>query len=163
MRAQAKQKELTGRHVLLMLLAFFGVMLAVNTYFTVAAVKTFRGEDVKRSYRQGLDYNRTIQTRAQQSQLGWTVSANTQTLKNDTVEIVLRLNNENDRGIGNLEIKGQLSHRVDSRFDQDITFKAIGGGRYKAVAAGLEGPFTLKAIAQQEDTSFRFEHMFEVE
>ena len=75
----------------------------------------------------------------------------------------MRLNNENDRGIGNLEIKGQLSHRVDSRFDQDIAFKAIGGGRYKAVAAGLEGPFTLKAIAQQEDTSFRFEHMFEVE
>lgn len=162
MSTQAKQKELTGRHVLLMLLAFFGVMLAVNTYFTVAAVKTFRGEDVKRSYRQGLDYNQTLQQRAQQSELGWAISANTNVLADDRVEILLSFNNENDRGVGNLEITGLLSHRVDSRFDKDITFQAIGGGRYKAIVTGLEGPYVLKAVANQDNASFRFEHSFDV-
>lgn len=162
MSTQAKQKELTGRHVLLMLLAFFGVMLAVNAYFTVAAVKTFRGEDVKRSYRQGLDYNQTLQERAQQSELGWAIAANTNVLADDRVEILLSFNNENNRGIGNLEITGLLSHRVDSRFDKDITFQAIGGGRYKAVVDGLEGPYVLKAVANKDNEAFRFEHAFDV-
>lgn len=162
MSTQAKQKELTGRHVLLMLLAFFGVMLAVNAYFTVAAVKTFRGEDVKRSYRQGLDYNQTLQQRAQQSELGWEVAANTNVLADGTVDIILDFKNIDNRGIGSLVITGQLSHRVDSRFDQNITFQPIGGGRYKARKKDLEGPYILKALANQDNASFRFEHSFDV-
>jgi nitrogen fixation protein FixH len=162
MSTKVKQKELTGRHVLLMLLAFFGVMLAVNAYFTVAAVKTFRGEDVKRSYRQGLDYNQTLQQRAQQSELGWTVAANTNVIADDRIEILLSFNNQDSRGIGNLKITGGLSHRVDSRFDKQVTFRPVGGGRYKAVTEGLEGPYILKAVANKDDTAFRFEHAFDV-
>ena len=69
-----KQRELTGKHVLLMLVAFFGVIIVTNVIFINAAVTSFRGEDVKGSYRQGLEYNETLETRKSEGQLGWSAS-----------------------------------------------------------------------------------------
>ena len=65
------KKELTGKHVLLIVIAIFGVVFAVNGFMVMQAVKTFRGEDTKQSYRQGLAYNETLDMRAQQKALGW--------------------------------------------------------------------------------------------
>ena len=51
---------LEGRHVLMALIAFFGVMLIANGIFVYFAVLTFSGGDTPESYRKGLNYNETI-------------------------------------------------------------------------------------------------------
>ena len=51
---------LTGRHVLMMLIAFFGVIFAVNGVFLYAAISTFDGTDTSSAYQKGIDYNTTI-------------------------------------------------------------------------------------------------------
>lgn len=43
-------KELTGRHVLLMFVAGFGIIIAVNLTLAFSAVRTFPGLEVKNSY-----------------------------------------------------------------------------------------------------------------
>lgn len=65
-------KQLKGYHVLLWMMAFFGLMFVVNGYFLFYAITTFPGEDVEKSYLQGLDYNSTLSRRAEQAKLGWT-------------------------------------------------------------------------------------------
>ena len=66
-------RVLTGRMVLLMLVGFFGVMLAVNFVFATYAVKTFSGLDSDNPYDSGLAYNKEIAAAKAQADLGWTV------------------------------------------------------------------------------------------
>lgn len=64
-------KPLTGRKVLLMFVAFFGVIISVNLFMAFQAIGTFPGMDVKNSYvaSQTFDDDREAQTA-----LGWDVS-----------------------------------------------------------------------------------------
>lgn len=63
--------ELTGRHVLLITVGAFGVIIAVNVVMAWKAISTFPGLEVKNSYvaSQGFDDRRQAQ-----KQLGWTLS-----------------------------------------------------------------------------------------
>ena len=148
-----KTKELTGKHVLLMLLAFFGVTLSVNIIFTVAAVKSFSGEDVPRSYRQGLEYNDVIAARETQTDLGWQVCANTAADR-----ILVRFSDADGLPISGLQIDGKLRHPATLSNDQELQFIEISNGVYEARIMGLRGRWDLSAIAIKESDKFRFEH-----
>jgi nitrogen fixation protein FixH len=149
---------LTGRHVLIMLLAFFGVMLAVNIYFTVVAVKSFPGEDVPRSYRQGLEYNKTLAARAEQEQSGWTARVNAIQTADKQPQLVLEFKDKDDRSIPGLNIMAKLRHPVATTFDRQLTFIDAGDGRYIANSEPFTGHWTLEAQAQQEDFVFTVRH-----
>ncbi|MEO1305623.1 MAG: FixH family protein, partial [Pseudomonadota bacterium] len=69
------EKTLKGWHVLLIMLGFFGIMFAVNGVFLYHAITSFPGEDIKKSYVQGLNYNDTLAVRAAQAELGWQAEA----------------------------------------------------------------------------------------
>lgn len=64
-------KPLTGRKVLLIVVAFFGVIIGVNLFMASMAIGTFPGLDVKNSYiaSQTFDDEREAQTA-----LGWNVA-----------------------------------------------------------------------------------------
>ncbi len=66
-------RELTGRHVFLIIASGFGIIIAVNIALAVAAVRTFPGLEVGNSYvaSQVFDEERTAQER-----LGWDSSLN---------------------------------------------------------------------------------------
>lgn len=64
------EKPLTGRKVLMIALAFFGVIIAVNATMAVQAIKTFPGLEVDNSYVASQTFDAD---RAAQEQLGWTV------------------------------------------------------------------------------------------
>ena len=61
---------LTGRKVLFITVAFFGVIIAVNIFMAVKAVGTFPGLEVKNSYVASQSFDRE---RAAQQALGWTL------------------------------------------------------------------------------------------
>lgn len=65
-------RELTGRHVLAITLAAFGVVIGVNVLLAVKAVGTFPGLEVANSYVASQQFDRD---RASQDALGWTVTA----------------------------------------------------------------------------------------
>ena len=58
-----------GRHVLMGLIAFFGVMLLANGIFVYFAVATFSGGDTSNAYRKGLNYNDTLAAAELQTRL----------------------------------------------------------------------------------------------
>ena len=152
MNGPSKQKQLTGRHVLLILFAFFGVTFAVNAYFTVVAVTSFRGEDVPRSYRQGLEYNDTIAARSVQNELGWQVQVN-----HTDKEVILFIQNNLNRPLSNLKIQAKLRHPVDTDKDQAIAFIEDPDGLYRAPVRSLSGRWSLVGVAKTGETKFNFE------
>ncbi|MGL4319762.1 MAG: FixH family protein [Paracoccaceae bacterium] len=69
--AKSARAEITGRHVLIMFLAFFAVIIAVNVALAWRAIATFPGLEVPNSYvaSQTFDVERSAQIA-----LGWTLT-----------------------------------------------------------------------------------------
>lgn len=64
------RRELTGRHVLIITVSAFAVIIAVNLVLAFKAVGTFPGLEVANSYVASQQFDRD---RAAQNALGWTV------------------------------------------------------------------------------------------
>ena len=63
-------RELKGRHVLMVLCGFFGVMFIVNGFFVYFALSTFSGGDTSDPYRKGLHYNEMLAADERQAERG---------------------------------------------------------------------------------------------
>lgn len=72
MTAASTGRPLTGRAVLGLFVAGFGIIIAVNIALAVSAVRTFPGLEVANSYVASQDFD---VRRAAQARLGWRVSA----------------------------------------------------------------------------------------
>jgi nitrogen fixation protein FixH len=146
---KAKPFRIGGRHVLWSMLAFFGAVIAVNVGFIVLAVQSFPGEDVRRSYVQGLNYNETLAERRAQAALDWSATAALiQQDSSPAVEIVLR--DSGGRPIDGLTTTGELRWPTNARFDHRLVFTPRGEGRYVARLDGLApGRWVLRGHARQ--------------
>lgn len=147
----AKSFELKGVHVLLAMLAFFGAVIAVNVAFAVAAIGSFPGEDVRRSYTQGLDYNATLAERRAQQARGWRASAGLRQAT-DGAELEVTMRDAMGAPLDGLDLDGVLRWPSAERFDHDLHFAPLGEGRYAAPLGSLhEGRWILRARAAGAD------------
>ena len=71
MSTSIEGKRLTGRHVAIMLAAFFGLMFAVNGVFVYFALGSFSGVSEKDAYKRGLSYNQEIDHHTRQLARNW--------------------------------------------------------------------------------------------
>lgn len=65
MKTHAQQGEFTGRHMLIIMVAFFGVVISVNTLMAVLATKSWTGIVVKNSYVASQQFNAETTRRMQ--------------------------------------------------------------------------------------------------
>jgi nitrogen fixation protein FixH len=129
---------LTGTKVVLMMTAFFGVVIAVNGVFIYEAIATFRGEDAKSAYLQGIDYNRTLDARAAQARLGWRATIGATRSRAGVVRVEVALRGVDARPVlESLRVTGSLDHPSDAERDVDLTFQSAGGGVYIGTASGV--------------------------
>lgn len=159
-QSATKSKELTGRHVLLAIITFFALLFLVNGTFIFAAVGSFRGEDVKGSYRQGLNYNETLADRSQQANLGWQASVEVQNISPEmdmpeqtTRRVIVRLTNAQGP-ISGVSVQGRLRHPVDTALDIPLTFTT--GLPASAEFSVPKGRWTLEAKAVRDTDHFDF-------
>ena len=68
-------KPLTGRMVLFMMVAFFGVVIGVNLIMMRLAIQTLPGTEVDSAYSASLAYEKEIATARAQSARNWKVDA----------------------------------------------------------------------------------------
>ena len=74
-RAVKKPFRITGWHVLVSVVAFFGVVIAVDSLFLVLAYRSHPGQVSVTPYEDGLAYNRAVAQRRAQAAMGWTATA----------------------------------------------------------------------------------------
>ena len=72
MRQSAPTGEFTGRHMLLVMLAFFGVIITVNLTMATLANTSWSGLIVKNSYVASQQFNGKAEAARAQAALGWT-------------------------------------------------------------------------------------------
>lgn len=140
--------KLTGWHVLMMLVAFFGVMIVANVAFISAAVKTFPGVTDEHAYDKGLKYNETLAARAEQAALGWTAEVTEVTRIDGAGRIVVRIV-DGDRALSRLAVSGALRRPASAEGDQPLAFAPLGDGLYEAnVADFAPGAWDMTARAE---------------
>ena len=132
-----------GWHVLVIMVCFFGVIFTVNGVFISNALRTFPGEETRRSYVQGRDYNQVVDARRAQEDLGWSATANL-TAERVLVEVL----DVDGQPVTGLRLEGQLQHPASMSHDRDLIFTEVRDGVYAAGASGLtQGRWTLTAEA----------------
>lgn len=153
----AARYEVRGWHVLAMILAFFATIIAVNVTFAIYAVRSFPGEDVQRSYLQGLHYNHTLAERRAQQQLGWRAGA---LLRHEGQSAVLEvtLRDRASSVITDAAMTGYLEWPTSSQLDRTLSFESLGDGRYVARLADLApGRWRLRARGESPAGALDFE------
>lgn len=142
-----KPFRITGWHVLIAMILFFGTITAVNTVMITLAVKSFPGEQQKKSYMQGLHYNEVLAERAAQEELGWqAVMVDGETLPAMETAIRLQINDEEGRPVHGLSLTGTLGRPATDREDRQVVFEEAGNGVYAVTLDGLtQGTWALQA------------------
>jgi nitrogen fixation protein FixH len=131
---------LRGWHVLIMILMFFGVMISVNATMVTLALRSHPGEDVERSYTQGLNYNATLDRRRQQDSLGWQARFNLV----DSKLLLLMLDRQGNP-LSDLVLSGSMRHPTRTALDCPSAMESIGDGRYQVdLPCVLEGRWRVR-------------------
>ncbi|MCX7668748.1 MAG: FixH family protein [Anaerolineae bacterium] len=142
-------RQLTGRHVLMICLAFFGVIIAVNVLLAVKAVSTFPGLEVENSYVASQTFDAD---RAAQQALGWELAKSYDAERGE-----LRLTFTDARGFAApvRALKVLVGRPTDATDDRYPDFTELGGS-FVAPLRLAPGKWMLHVEARAADgTSFR--------
>jgi nitrogen fixation protein FixH len=128
---------LKGRHVLMALVAFFGVMLVANGIFVYFAVATFSGGDTSNAYRKGLNYNETLAAAERLAARGW----QSQIAYDDRAgRLSVSVRDREEAPVTGLSIEAALSRPATAQKDQVVGLIEAEPGVYAAevkLAPGL--------------------------
>jgi nitrogen fixation protein FixH len=138
-----KPYELTGRHVLLWLVGFFGLVFVVNAVLVRAATSTFGGLETPSSYKAGLMFGSEIARAERQQALRWQVDGK---LKRDRKgEAVFDISVRDAQGapVSGLSADATLAHPADARLDRIIHLVKSGAGAFHGEAQAHSGQWEL--------------------
>jgi nitrogen fixation protein FixH len=122
-------------------------VIAVNVVFMVFALQSFPGEDVRRSYLQGLAYNDTLAEREAQAELGWRAAAELRSSITGA-ELVIIMRDRDGAPLDRLTLTAELRRPADDSMDRSLSFVSRGNGVYVATLGGLApGDWRLRARA----------------
>ncbi|MCB1505045.1 MAG: FixH family protein [Hyphomicrobiaceae bacterium] len=138
---------ITGRHVLIGMLVFFGVILGVNGMFLYSALSTYTGVVSDEPYRKGLNYNERIEAYREQEALGWTETVEL-AATGDTVHLTLTDHGGNP--VSGIALDVRLGRPSTNAKDRMLPVKEAAPGQYDAQIEGLEpGVWQLDIAARQ--------------
>ena len=131
------EKPLTGRAVLVMLIAFFGIVIGVNLVMMRFAIDTMSGTDVDSAYRASLAYEREIRTAHEQDTRHWRVEAHI--ARSAAVSAVVRIAAHDSKGapLTGLVFSARLERPADKRADRTIALTEVETGIYRGNAQGV--------------------------
>lgn len=118
-----QSKPFTGRHMTMILVAFFGVVIAVNVTMARLAVSTFGGTVVDNSYVASQEFNHWLAQGRKQDALGWVVR--TEILSDRRVSVEVR---ERGRPLKGAVLTATLRHPLGRIPDHDFAFDTVAQG-----------------------------------
>jgi len=143
---------LTGRHVLIAVLAFFGLVIAVNGVFIVLALQSWSGLSTDDAYRRGLTYNETLRQAEAQRALGWQARIDLAPLADGRARLSVVFTDRADAPVDGLVVTGQLRRPSREDADRAVALTSQGPGHYSAdVGLPLRGQWDLLLRADSPD------------
>jgi nitrogen fixation protein FixH len=133
-RALVSPKPLTGGKVLYMLIAFFGVVIAVNAIMMKLAIQTLPGTEVESAYSASLAYEKEIGAARDQNARNWKVDAHVQRGADGGATLLVEARDSAGKPISGLKFLGRFERPTDRRADLPILLAEVGIGIYRGTA-----------------------------
>lgn len=129
-------RPFTGRHITAILVAFFGVVIAVNVTMARYASGTFGGIVVENSYVASQHFNRWLDEARRQDTLGW--DAVTAWRPDGRLAVTVR------GPSAQAKLSAIARHPLGRVPDMDLVFVTTGDGRFLSVRVVPEGRWILR-------------------
>lgn len=132
-RETVMKNEFTGKHMAVIIVSGFGIIIAVNLYMATLAVRGFGGVVVENSYVASQEFNGWLEAAQRQASLGWTAEMS----RSDNGHLVVKTASIPDdstlvavarRPLGKPE-NTRLSF-VKSTSDNHVSLKPLATGRW---------------------------------
>jgi nitrogen fixation protein FixH len=133
-----RRRPLTGRMVLICLLAFFGVVSLANAIMIRAAMTTFSGLETASAYQAGQNFESEAKAAHAQQERHWQVRASVRPADGKTL-IEIDARDAAGLPLADLEATMQLQHPTDRRADQAVSLSEETSGHFRGTAAPLAG------------------------
>jgi len=130
-------KPLTGAKVLLILVAFFGVVIGVNMVMMRFAIQTLPGTEVDSAYSASLAYEKEIATARDQSARNWKVDAHVERSGQGGATLQVEARDSFGRPMSGLKFHGRFERPTDRRADLPVALAEVGIGIYRGNAAAV--------------------------
>lgn len=125
----APGRQLTGRMVFAMLVAFFGAVILMNIVMLRAAITTFSGVGEKNAYMAGVSHNRALDAARAQDALGWIVDAHLSRVAAGRSAVSLA--RRDAASAAGVTATVRFEHPSDSRQDRQVTLPAVKPGAWR--------------------------------
>ena len=129
-------KAFTGRHMAMIMVGFFGVIIAVNFTMARYATSTFGGIVVENSYVASQEFNGWLEEAEKQRALGWDAVT---TWRPDN-RLAVRLSGVPQGA----NVAAVARHPLGRLPDREIAFAPNGDSRFLSTSALPEGRWTLR-------------------
>lgn len=139
---ETRPGEFTGRHMLLIMFAFFGVIITVNLVMATFARTTWTGLVVQNTYVASQEFNRKAELGREQAALGWTGRLSI----SDGV-IGYRLTQASGDPVDLAGATATLRRPVTDRADMTVTLAPDGHGALAATLAVNDGAWIVEISA----------------
>lgn len=134
----------TGWHMLAAMIAFFTVVIGVNTVMATAATRTFGGKVVENSYVATQRYNEWLDQAEAQKRLGWTVAVNSEGGRAAVTTV------------SGARLTGIAEHPLGRMGDETLTFAEERPGRYLAHQLLPRGRWRLRLVVRRDGNQARY-------
>lgn len=135
----APAPPLTGRRVLVYLLAFFAVVFAANGAMMMLAVDTLPGVEVDSAYRASLAFNSEILRAQEQAARNWHVAAHVERSEDGYARLRLEARDAQSLRLGGVAFSARLARPTDQREDRVFRITEPEAGVYRGDAQNV-GP-----------------------
>lgn len=125
--AAVPRGTITGRKVLWVIFAFFGLIFAVNGAFVFFALESWPGLTSRHAYDEGVHYNQTLAAAASQSALGWTSR-----LEWNGREVTVNLTGRDGKPLAGLDVAVKLVRPTSEGHDFTVALAPGADGAYRA-------------------------------
>jgi nitrogen fixation protein FixH len=147
-----KPRELTGKHVLICFLGFFGVVFAVNGVLVRAATSTFGGVETTSSYKAGQMFEQEVARVEQQDALHWRVDGKIARESSGVVVLDVAAHDAKGTALDSLTARARLAHPADERLDRQFAMIAFASGQFRGEGRAAPGQWELVIDLYRGDT-----------
>lgn len=145
------KREFTGRHMAIVMVSFFGVVIAVNLVMATFATRTFGGTVVDNSYVASQRYNGWLEKARQQAELQWDVRPQI----DPEGHLIARASTPAGALVGAI-FAVKASHPVGRAPDREMILRASAPGMYRSSEPLPEGRWLIQLSVKRDGREARY-------
>lgn len=146
MKLASTPPSFTGRHMLAVVLGFFGVIIAVNLTLALFAARSWTGLVVENSYVASQHYNEELARAQRQRALGWQGG-----LSYDGGRLVFRLHDAAGEPLAGMQVTATVRRPTHEGEDRELSLSPGAAGVYAVAVALMPGTWAAEVHALGRD------------